>query len=312
MSVAILLSTYNGSSYLIEQLESLLHQTYRSFDVYIRDDGSTDNTLEIVKLYCEKYNQFHLLPADENLGCASSFMYLLNNVEADVYFFCDQDDIWLPEKISRAMVYFDGIDPSIPALYHSDLIVVDQNKNVLHESFLDQQCMCALDSMSKNNLFIQNFIVGCTTAINKSLVAKVFNFDKKPTNIAMHDWWIALVAKTMGTIYFDDEKTILYRQHSKNVLGAQSNSIFRYIKSFLSGHGKVKVNNFRTIVAKQAEAFLKTYYSFISQNDRNKLVLVSEIRPGYGIKGIMKCYNNQIRMQGLKRNIAMFYVSLFD
>ena len=169
MNVAILLSTYNGEKYLEEQLDSLLLQSYQDFVVYIRDDGSSDRTVNIINQYVMKDNRFINVGNSENLGCAASFINLLRNASADIYMFCDQDDYWLPNKLQRAVDYFSAIDPLQPTLYHCDLSVVDEKLNIIQNSFLQHQKMSAYDSMRKNNLFIQNFVVGCSCAVNASL-----------------------------------------------------------------------------------------------------------------------------------------------
>lgn len=136
MNVAILLSTYNGEKYLEEQLDSLLLQSYQDFVVYIRDDGSSDRTVNIINQYVMKDNRFINVGNSENLGCAASFINLLRNASADIYMFCDQDDYWLPNKLQRAVDYFSAIDPLQPTLYHCDLSVVDEKLNIIQNSFL--------------------------------------------------------------------------------------------------------------------------------------------------------------------------------
>ncbi len=149
MNVAILLSTYNGEKYLEEQLDSLLLQSYQDFVVYIRDDGSSDRTVNIINQYVMKDNRFINVGNSENLGCAASFINLLRNASADIYMFCDQDDYWLPNKLQRAVDYFSAIDPLQPTLYHCDLSVVDEKLNIIQNSFLQHQKMSAYDSMRK-------------------------------------------------------------------------------------------------------------------------------------------------------------------
>ena len=104
MSLAILMSTFNGEKYLKEQIDSLLNQEYEAFDIYIRDDGSTDQTVSILENYEHIYPNIYLLKDTQgNIGVFKSFMYLLSQVHADYYMFCDQDDVWLSNKISMSM-----------------------------------------------------------------------------------------------------------------------------------------------------------------------------------------------------------------
>nr|WP_318381087.1 glycosyltransferase family 2 protein [uncultured Enterobacter sp.] len=314
MIITVLLSTFNGENFLLEQLDSLRSQTYSEFKVYIRDDGSTDNTLSILESYCSKDSRFILINSGGNVGCAESFLKLMSSIESDVYMFCDQDDVWLKDKIARVYSHFSKVeDNSIPQLYHSDLIVVDEKLDVLNNSFLKHQSFNAYDSMAKNNLYIQNFVVGCTMAVNSALADKISKKLTDHKSIAMHDWWAALVAKSFGTIHFDDEKTILYRQHSKNVLGAQPNTLRRFIRSLISGNGLERVDRFRSIVVKQAESFIRIYADELPEDAVTKLKLVIN---GLGVrasfKSLVTCFFNGIYMQGYKRNFALIYSVLIS
>ena len=113
--VAILMSTYNGEKYLKEQIESLLAQTYGNIEIYIRDDGSKDNTIKIIKNYKEKYNNI-VLKEGKNIGFINSFFELLNLCnDADYYAYCDQDDVWMNDKIERAVKFLGKTDENKPA-----------------------------------------------------------------------------------------------------------------------------------------------------------------------------------------------------
>ncbi|UXI00525.1 glycosyltransferase family 2 protein [Photobacterium sp. TY1-4] len=312
MKIAILLSTYNGESFITEQLDSIAIQSYRDFEVFIRDDGSSDNTLSLLHDYCKKDCRFKLIESNGNLGSAGSFIQLLKVVESDVYLFSDQDDVWLPSKVERVVEHFKNVDMDISVLYHTDLRVVNQSLVTLHSSFLRQQCMDANYSNSKNNILIQNFVVGCTSAVNNSLKKQVFSVDFDIKNVAMHDWWLALIAKFFGRIDFDSNKTILYRQHGKNVLGAPSNSLMRYVISMLTGAGIGRVRNFRLKVSAQAVAFMQAYEPHLAQNHKENLILVSKIGEGGSLRDLITCYENGISMQGVKRNLALIYSFLFS
>lgn len=312
MRIAVLLSTYNGSSYIEEQLESLQTQSYSDFKVYIRDDGSKDDTVEKIASFCNKDDRFTFLEDNVNLGCAGSFLKLLRSVIADVYMFCDQDDVWLNNKIERVYNHFSMFNDG-PSLYHSDLKVVDENLDTLHDSFMSYQNMSADNSMNKKNIFIQNFVVGCTSAINNELALKVLNVNINPNCIAMHDWWIALTARTFGDIYFDKERTILYRQHSKNVLGAKPNTLTRYLNSFFSGEGLKKVRDFRLTVSMQAESFLKTYYNDLTPETISALKsVINGIGHNASLIALLKCFVSGVNMQGVKRNCALIYSVMVD
>ena len=231
MKVAILLSTYNGAVHLKEQVESIFSQSYSDFSLYIRDDGSSDNTPEIIREFCEIDNRVNIVSSIKNLGCANSFLTMAQYIDSDIYMFCDQDDFWLEDKVQRAIDFFVINSDNKPLLYHTDLKVVDDKLNTISDSFYTHQKLTAINSNSKNNIFIQNYVVGCTIAINKSLHNILCYENTIPINVAMHDWWIALIAKCFGQIHLDPIKTVLYRQHSSNVIGAKQKTLFEKLKS---------------------------------------------------------------------------------
>lgn len=315
MNVAVLLSTYNGESYLQEQLDSLLRQDFKNFKIYVRDDGSSDNTVNIIEQYCHKDNRLIRIRSEGNVGCAASFLTLVKSVNADVYLFCDQDDVWLPNKIQRVFDYYSNVDMSTPALYHCDLAVVDQELNLIHKSFLQHQKMSAIDAMKTNHLFIQNFVVGCSSAINSSLAELVLNNinTQQFTQVAMHDWWFAITAKIQGEIFYDDVQTILYRQHSNNVLGAKSSSLLRFITLGVNGQGLKRVLSFRKKVSEQNQLLLEVYESILSDEQKKSISLVINALGGNAsLLNLFKAFRHGCYMQGFKRNLALIYSVIFS
>jgi hypothetical protein len=143
--------------------------------------------------------------------------------------FSDQDDYWLDDKISECI---SSSEESIPMLIHTDLTVVDDELNVLNKSFIRMQSLKP-HKKKLNNLLIQNDVTGCTMFWNKKLMNLI---KEKPLDIYMHDWYIAILAMCYGKILYIDKSTILYRQHSNNVLGAKKNSILRIVSKLLGGN----------------------------------------------------------------------------
>ena len=141
MKVTILLSTYNGEQFLAEQIESIQAQTYRDWQLLIRDDGSSDGTRAIIEDFCQQDDRiFFINPeAAQNLGVIKSFHSLLKYQDSDVYFFSDQDDVWLPDKLAIQLAAAENYDASVPLLVYMDLKVVDQELNVVHESMIRTQ-----------------------------------------------------------------------------------------------------------------------------------------------------------------------------
>lgn len=233
--IAILLATYNGAKYIREQLDSLFQQSCGDFHLYIRDDGSKDDTLKIVEEYRQKYsNRVTVLEdSQKHKGAAKSFMTLLQEVDSDYYMFCDQDDIWLPTKVEKTFARMQEIEGAAqnagtanavgnaPVLVATDLKVVDENLQPLKNSF---NADLKIDVFRKHPelICVRHVVTGCTMMFNRA--AKEASLPMSP-RATMHDEWVALsVHFKGGIISILDEATILYRQHTSNTLGAEQAS----------------------------------------------------------------------------------------
>lgn len=219
----ILLSTYNGEKYLRQQIDSIISQDYTNWRLLIRDDGSKDNTLEIVNDYCRQFpNKIVLLKDNKgNIGCTKSFESLMYASMAPYIMFCDQDDVWLPNKISKTIAAVKQAEENgtIPVIAHCDQKVVDSNLNVLDESFINYS-QINIELYKKNPLFlvISNYIPGCTICMNNA--AKQISLPIG-SSAMMHDCWIILrTIGNEGKIIDIQEPLMLYRQHGVNVCGA--------------------------------------------------------------------------------------------
>lgn len=232
--VEVLLSCYNGSRFLKEQLDSLLGQEGVILNIIVRDDCSTDDTVRILNDYSSK----GLLRwyTGENLKPLGSFMHLLLNCEgADYYAFCDQDDVWLPNKLSESVSLMekDEIEyPDYPIIIHSDMTVVDYQLNVISKSFWDINGIRPDILNDFDHLACYNGVNGCTILMNNKARDLIKNkyFEQKQF---IHDVFCALtVAANGGIIDYVDKPLMLYRQHEGNVVGADKITNFRYIKRF--------------------------------------------------------------------------------
>lgn len=219
--VAILLTTYQSEMYLSQLLDSLLVQTHKDWILYIRDDLSTDETSVIIDKYVSAYSNIVNIKDPIKRGAKDGFLWLLNQVVADYYLFCDHDDIWLPKKIERIYRLLDketSLHPSTPIVVHSDLVVVDSDLNIISNSYW---AYTRLDSIVDKPSFLKycNFVTGCAMGFNDA--AKIKALSEHSHYISMHDAWIALCTlKNKGLIIPIHESLILYRQHGKNTLGA--------------------------------------------------------------------------------------------
>lgn len=230
--IDIIMATYNGEKFIEAQIDSLLNQTYQNWHLMVRDDGSIDQTVYILKTYKKQFpDKISILESKEHLGACLNFGELLKHSTADYVMFCDQDDIWLPEKIK---VSFNGIlhledkyGKEKPLLLFTDLTVVDKDLTVMAKSFWGYEKINP-DNTTVNRLLVQNVVTGCTSIINKKL--KSLSVPVPPEAI-IHDWWIALVASVFGHTDYNSVPMVLYRQHGQNDVGARKRGLREALKS---------------------------------------------------------------------------------
>lgn len=267
-TVAICMATYNGKKYLAEQIDSILKQTYTNRILFIRDDGSSDGTMELLREYREQYPDRIVLIENYSNGkngaknnFALILKYLKENYDFRYFMFSDQDDVWLPDKIEKTMrAMKEGENNHIPSIVHTDLRVVDENLQILGESFIKYR---ALNPQVKDlsHLLAQNNATGCTMLWNKELNELISIDDDR---VVMHDWWFILAACCFGQIIFLNDSTILYRQHGNNVVGATRVNTLSFIIKRLSGNNHVKDTLQKSVL--QAESFLDFYYDDLNED----------------------------------------------
>lgn len=267
MRVCIILSTYNGKKYVCQQLDSIF-QSAEDMDIflYVRDDGSKDDTIQILEEYGRKNNVEIKIDAGENAGSARSFLLAIRNCpKADYYAFCDQDDVWLPKKIATAVKQIG--DTEQPILWCSDYQVTDANLNVILPSALKQPIQDDVRSMFYNN------VPGCTMVFNWALMQKMRMIEI--SEIRMHDIMAMNVALITGEIYFEKNPFVLYRQHGDNVLGYSHKKIKvrKWIKDKM--HLIRCKENYST--AEYARAVLKALGNEMSADQKKEYRLISEM-----------------------------------
>ncbi len=211
--VCILLSSFNGAEYLAEQLDSLVNQTYPNIAISVRDDGSVDNTREILEEYTKKYPRIRV-EYGQNIGISRSFLMLLSQADrhCQYFAFCDQDDVWCLDKIQRAVPRLASITPDRAALYCSRLEYVGRDLTHLKNSRLLRR------ELLFQNALVENVATGCTVVMNRSARDQVVS--RLPEQCIMHDWWCYLVVSAFGEVVYDDRPTIKYRLHDENDTGA--------------------------------------------------------------------------------------------
>ncbi|MGV3763102.1 glycosyltransferase family 2 protein [Parapedobacter sp.] len=218
------MATFNGGTYLREQLDSLIGQTYTSWRLIAHDDGSTDDTLLILEEYQHRDPRISIMDDGvTNLGSAANFLHLMRHVEGKFYMFCDQDDIWLPEKVGRmvaGIAKYEGPTAlyTNSYLYEGGSTAISQKSTVIHPHTL------------RDTLFFNSGIQGCAVIFNHQLMDILRPF---PDIVAMHDHLITMGAVTFGQIVYLDEVLVWYRQHSQNATGNQPRGTFGKLASFL-------------------------------------------------------------------------------
>lgn len=265
-TVQILMSTYNGERYIREQIDSFLQQTYPAVKILVRDDGSSDGTIAILEEYARKYENITYYKG-ENLGVIQSFLQLLKDSDdsAKYYAFSDQDDVWLPEKVEKAVEMLENNkETNQPLLYCSDVYVTDEDLNVIKKDEKKAR-------PSFGNALVQNICTGCTAVMNHVL-RDIIN-QTKPVNIVMHDWWFYLTASLHGDVIYDYNPYMYYRQHGNNEWGAKTRK-----KDILKYRLK-QLRKKRGYIYRQNEEIFKAY-EITNEDKRRLLKLVQNSEKG--------------------------------
>lgn len=220
ISAAVLLSTYNGEQYLREQLDSLIDQSHQNIVVHVRDDGSTDGTVAILQGYQSHFPEKFKVYIGDNLGSSASFYWLLENVRADVYFFCDQDDVWFRSKVEQHLErYRVQIEPE---MVFSDLEIMGARLGSGKNTLLSLQKMDP-DYLVRSviRMLCQNPVAGCAMSLNHAAKEQIFKLGPMPGKV-VHDHWFAVVTAMYGSVYFLPQPLICYRLHADNQIGSQT------------------------------------------------------------------------------------------
>lgn len=266
--IEILLAAYMGEKYIGIQLESIFKQSFKDFTITVSDDGSSDKTIDIVnsyiRLYPDKIRLIRRVLPTKSAG--ENFFELLaaakKNIKSDnekrYFMLSDQDDVWHPDKIKKTYLRMQALEKKysrdMPCLVHTNLSLVDEKLNIIHFDMARYMGFKSSNT-SLNRLLVENNITGNTVMLN----AAFLNNYKRPgiKKYVMHDWWLALSAACIGKISYLDEALILYRQHSKNTLGARNALSFEVLKKRIGNKTAVQ-ENYRLMYA-QAEELLKKY-----------------------------------------------------
>lgn len=271
--ILVLMSTYNGEKYLQQQIDSILKQQNVDVHLLVRDDGSTDQTIEILKQNAlnDKIEWY----TGKNLGPALSFIDLIMHApEYDYYAFSDQDDYWLPEKLENAINH---MSENKPGLYYSSTILVDKNLKKLKTTKKEY-----VQSLDMNSAVISSNCTGCTVCFNKYLMDYLKKY--RPQYVAMHDSWVHKVCIALdGKIYYDNNSYIYYRQHENNAVGG-------------------KISAYRQ---------LKNKFAALTKNKYQRSNEVKELLKGYGDDmskyNLKLCQNIALYRSSLKKQMTLLF-----
>jgi glycosyltransferase involved in cell wall biosynthesis len=277
--VSILLATYNGDRYVDEQIRSLLAQTYSDFVVIARDDHSSDRTPEILARYAASQPKKIRVVSDDrgNLGALGNFSRLMEICDSPYFAFCDQDDVWLPNKIelmiNELRCLENQVTATTPILIYSDLRVVDETLREISPSFLHHWQTNRRHSRRLDHLIFHNIATGCATMANRALLELARPI---PDGLPYHDWWLALLAASCGVLRAIPETTILYRQHGENLAGAgpwRGRSSLWNARYILQQPRKLQARMAKAMAAAQSRAniLLRVAEDKMSQRDREFL-----------------------------------------
>lgn len=264
--IQILMSTYNGEKYLREQLDSILEQDCEKkglakFSLFVRDDGSVDNTQKILLEYQEKYSDRLQWVQGKNCGVIRSFFELLQNADtnADFYALSDQDDFWMPDKLSSGILSLEKaeanhdrkvseshIDMEVPRLYCCRPRLVNADLLELPSEIKRPPVRAGF-----GNALIENVVTGCTVVMNQTLRNLVVR--QLPAFTVMHDRWLYLVASCFGEVIYDETPHICYRQHGRNVVGTNSSRTSEWKERLTGFHRK------RKDISRQTAEFVRIY-----------------------------------------------------
>ena len=223
--IDILMATYNGASYIASQIRSLQWQTFTDWTLLVHDDGSTDDTLDIVRQLAATDKRIRVI--DDGVryhDCALNFMHLLGCSDAPFCIFCDQDDIWLENKLQVMLDAIASKDNTLPqAVYSNSFVYNPDLPDISGEASLCKP------SHLKDVLFMNAGIQGCALMFNAALrdICR-----KVPSVVAMHDHVLTLAAATFGTLTYVDRRLMLYRRHSSAVTGPTARRLSDRVATF--------------------------------------------------------------------------------
>lgn len=327
--VNIIMAVYNGAKYIREQIESIVKGSYNDWKLWIFDDGSTDDTIAIIEEYVRRCPDKILLHQNTlNKGVTLNFLegvqyaaehskklreerneFLPDEEEEpaivrDYYMFCDQDDVWMTDKICRTMMQMKRMEKKYgadyPAAIFTDALVVDNDLEVIERSFYKSS---RLDTKKVDlpHILMENKLIGCTVMFNEPLQLLM---SRQPVNARYHDWWVALVAAAFGHISYLPSVTLFYRQHGGNVVGNQN--FLTYFRNRVSSLQQQKEVIYKT--ALQAEEFFEMYETALTVRQKKQVYSMAHLLKENWIKRRQLALKFGFMKTGFIRNLGLLYI----
>lgn len=265
--IDILMATYNGEKYLVEQLDSIINQTYHNWNLLIRDDNSTDKTLEIIQNYHKKDKRIKILKDNKgNIGIVRNFEELLKSSESEFIMFSDQDDIWVENKLDMYLKMIEKIKNK-GFMIHSDAILFDKNKsNILKDTFISKKAI----NRGLENVFFNYFVQGATILISKEIKNFILPF---PKEVYLHDRYIHLISELFFERIFVNKALIYYRQHGDNQIGAKNTIRELLSKRYFDERDrqliKVIYNKYGSLLTEDKKKLIEEYFK-ITDIEKNR------------------------------------------
>ncbi len=300
-SVAVLLCSYNGERFLKEQVDSIFSQQYENFRVYVSDDGSRDSTLQLVDEYRQAFGESRIdYVTGPGQGFARNFLSIScrADIQADYYSWCDQDDIWHPEKLARAIEKLSAVPEGVPALYCARTELVDQEGK--HIGFSPDHSRSA----SFRNALVQNIAGGNTMVFNHALM-KLLREAGSEIPIVSHDWWAYMIVTGCGgVVLYDAVPSVLYRQHGQNCVGSNAGLVpnLTRVRQLLKGR-------FRFWMDQNIEALQRVSHNFTAENQRI-LGQFSRARRASVFSRLLRLKRSGVYRQTLLGNLGLFIAAL--
>lgn len=303
-TVAILLATYQSEKYLTTQLDSLLNQDYTDFVIYIQDGGSDDSTIPIIIEYANNHpNKIIYNISPHHLNALENFSSLIKKYAPNHKYimFSDHDDLWESSKIKQTLNKMFELEneKNEPICIFTDATVVDYNLKIISPSYFEYTNLNPHQATFSKQI-IQNIPLGCTMTINKPLIDLIKTI---PENAIMHDHWIGLTASCFGRLYYINQSTIKYRQHSNNQSGAPHYTLKFYIDKLRSKKNEIFINLDKSI--KQAKAFKDFHQDKLNSNDLLVISKFIDIKKFWFFKKIFIISKYKLFKHGFLRNLGL-------